>query len=296
MYRELTYPPRAISKLGQYLHSGSITLFLGAGASTGVGLPKWIDLVNNLRETKGLSKVPDYSNADQLQLAVSEFRKKCTSDDEYNKIVKEVLYADVTNDTNKLLHSDLLMAIGALIMGSRRGSVKKVVTYNFDSVLEWYLQLNGYVSRVIQNLPTLEGSEDVTIYHPHGFLPINELNLSDSETIIFDFHSVNRRIGRVEDHWNNKIRQIMLSSVCLFVGLSINSFRDRAINPFLTNCSDNIKNGPLGFWLFKDDISEEDEDACLECKIVPIKFETNLQISDFILEICRNASSNMILT
>ena len=61
------------------------------------------------------------------------------------------LYLDV-NLNEEALRDPLLIALGSLMMGARRGNVKKVLTFNYDSLLEWYLSLHGLSTSVVTTL------------------------------------------------------------------------------------------------------------------------------------------------
>src|ERR1035437_7294833 len=55
-----------------------------------------------------------------------------------------------------ILRNDLLIALGALLMGSKRGSVTEVLNVNCDDVLNWYLALHGFDTQVVTRLPSLQ--------------------------------------------------------------------------------------------------------------------------------------------
>src|SRR6185369_1769279 len=126
-------------------------------------------------------------SADSLQRAADEVRRKFGSDDNrgFAELVQKCLYSGVHLD-DEIVRNNLLIALGALMTGSRRGSVSRVVSFNFDSVLEWYISLYGFVPRVVLQPPVDEGSEDVRIYHPHGFLPHPDQHLDGSEFVVLD--------------------------------------------------------------------------------------------------------------
>ncbi len=285
----LVDPGRAQQFLASRLRLGTLVLFLGSGASQGLGLPGWVDLVNRLRTTVRLPLLPATSSAIELQLAAQQVQKKCASKDKYFRIIKESLYRDINSLTTDVLRRDLLIAIGSLLIGSKRGNVRRVVTLNFDSMLEWFLLLHGYVFRVVHTLPELEGSEDVRIYHPHGFLPHPSLGHPDSKELIFSIDSVNRRLGTTGDQWHEMTRHIIRSGVCLFVGLSETTFLDPNLAPLLTKTSDEVKNSRVtGIWLLKDKITIRDQ--FLDNNVVPIRFHSEKAIANFLLGVCQQSA------
>jgi hypothetical protein len=231
-------------------------------------------------------------SADQLQAAADEVKNGfCRGDErEFALLVTTCLYEGVTLSSD-LLKNDLLIALGALMMGSRRGSVKRVLTLNFDNVLEWYLTLHGFVPKTIVQPPAMEGAEDVRIYHPHGFLPHPSLSFTPSDFVILGQHSINRRLGTQGDPWFELMRHLLRTGMCLFVGLSEESFRDRALAPLLVTVGEELQHSrPTGFWLLRGDGSEEQRQAYLTTNIVPLYRKSHQQIPDLLLAICRKAA------
>lgn len=296
-YEELTYSPRASEFLARHLREGTLVLFLGAGASSGMGLPDWSEFVSRMRERVGLAQVEPTANAEDLQIAADEVKDKCKSEDEYFLLLKTCLYLDMSELSSEVLQNKLLTALGALLMGSKRGNIRRVVTLNFDSMLEWFLSLYGFVTRVIYRLPQLEGAEDVRIYHPHGFLPHPSLTLQNSSFIILGFDSVNERLGTTGDPWYQMMQHLLRSAVCLFVGLSERTFLDRNLAPLLTVIGKEIGNErPTGVWLLRDAISKSRRSQFLRNNVVPLEIRNGKYIADFLLGVCQKAAGGSILT
>lgn len=302
----LTERSEATRYLAESLSDGTLTLFLGAGASLCAGLPTWPHLIRGLRDHVGLpsAHIQDDASADVLQHAADEVRDKLGRHDrEFARLVNEVMYSGVALSAD-LLRSELLIAVGALLAGSRRGNVKRVMTLNFDSTLEWYLSLYGLTPRVVRQPLTLEGSEDVRIYHPHGFLPHDAMRLSRSDFVILGFEHVNLRIGTRGEPWFELMRHTLCTSVCLFVGLSYRSFEDRAIAPLLAATKEELGRAgvdrPTGFWLCESSPAgarhgSPDPDATrraafLRANVVPIFWRDTAEIPEFLLQICQRAA------
>jgi hypothetical protein len=274
---------------------------LGAGVSSGVGLPSWRSLIEGLRNEVGLSNDKLDSSADALQRAADEVRRKCGDDERaFAELVKRCLYCGVKLD-ERLLQNPLLIALGALMMGSRRGSVKRVVSFNFDSVLEWYISLYGFVPHVVLQPPAKEGAEDVRIYHPHGFLPHPALDADSSEFVVLGLKSINLRLGKPHDEWLALLRHVLLSGIGLFVGLSEHSFRDRALAPLLTEVATQLKGRrPTGFWVLKHDGDDKEKDALnqefLECNIVPLQQMSFEDVPKLLLDVCQQAAKTVTVS
>jgi hypothetical protein len=289
---------RATRFLAEKLGQGTVTLFLGAGTSRGASLPDWPELLRRMG-----CDVAAGSSADVLQgLADDVKRDKCGgSEREFARLVKQQLYDGVSLSAD-LLRTDLLIALGAMLMGSRRGSVKRVMTFNFDSTLEWYVTLYGFIPRVILQPPELEGAEDVRIYHPHGFLAHPALGWRDSDFVILGLRSVNARLGTIGDPWWELMRHTLRTSVGLFVGLSFRSFQDRSIAPLLETVGKEVHNQrPTGVWLCpleSEEFSGPDKDkekdrqtrAFLDSNVVPVFLPRFDDLPRFLLGICQEAA------
>jgi hypothetical protein len=291
VFDELTYSPRASNFLAEHLQRGTLVLFLGAGVSKGMGLPNWVEYVNKIRQKVCLTPVSSDSNAEDLQIAADEVENKCESEEKYFQILKSCLYEDIEELSSTVLKNDLITAVCALLMGSKRGNIRKVITLNFDSMIEWFLSLYGFITRVVYQLPALEGAEDVRIYHPHGFLPHGSLGLPDSDFVILGLDSINKRLGTPGDLWFEMVRHLLRSSVCLFVGLSDRTFSDRSLAPLLTSTGEEInKERPTGIWMLKGNISESKRNQFLRNNVVPLELPTAKDIADFLLGVCRKAA------
>lgn len=277
--------------LSTALYDGEITLFLGAGISSDLGLPEWKEYVNDLRKETGLSHI-DQDNADILQKAVGEvYRKYKNNENDFKNLLKSCLYRKMPILSTSVLKSDLLLSIGGLLMGSKRGSVKRVVTLNYDSLIEWFLRIFGFVVKTVHDFPFIEGGEDVTVYHPHGFLPHPTLNLSDSKKVLLSLDSVNERIGTIGDQWYELTRHMLRTGICVFVGLSENTFNDRAIAPLLNTVGKELdQKRPTGFWILPKDEESVDTENFLNNNVVPLCLGSKDQVPNFLFELCQNAA------
>lgn len=291
---QFEYEPRAVSYLADHLNKGTLILFLGAGVSADLGLPNWVDLINSMSSEYGFKPLKSKCLSEDLLKRGKKLKKKCSSELEFLKLLKKHLYINIPDLSPTKLKNDLLIAITALLTGSKRGHIKRIITLNFDSMLEWVLYMHGFVVQPIFSLPQLEGSEDVRIYHPHGFLPHPTLKMIDSKEIIFDLDSINLRLGKVVDSWLELIRYHLRSSICLFIGLSYKSFEDRSLAPLLANTAleKNGKTEP-NIWIIKDRTSQTKKNNFLNQNIVPLQIRSKKKIANFLLEICMKASSNI---
>jgi hypothetical protein len=201
-------------------------------------------------------------------------------------------------EIQSLLRNPLLMAIAALLMGSQRGRIRRVITLNYDNLLQWTLSIFGFSVQTVYKLTSIETNADVKIYHPHGFLPIPGSGEESSDFIIFGKESVNLRLGASGDPWFEMIRHILNSSICLFIGVSPNSLSDPALSPLFNTIGRNVMTDrPLGSWIIK----EKETDTVSQAKLAefqrynlyPLRFKTSEEISILLFEICKKAGDNL---
>ncbi len=142
------------------------------------------------------------------------------------------------------------------------------------------------------------GAEDVRIYHPHGFLPHPALDIDGSDFVVLGLKSINLRLGKPHDEWLALLRHVLLSGLGLFVGLSEHSFRDRALDPLLTEAATHLKGRrPTGFWVLKSEGDEKEKEEVnrefLECNIVPLQQSTFQDVPKFLLDVCQRAADSI---
>jgi len=280
--------------LADHLTKGTLVLFLGAGASTGFGLPNWFQLIEYLRDKSGLPYISNYASAEDLQKAADQVKNK-VGEERLKELIEECLYKDIDTSIAKSLSNKLLVSVSALLMGSKRGHISRVVTLNYDNMLEWFLSIFGFVVKTVSALPDLEGSEDVRIYHPHGFIPNPNAGQSKSNFIILGLASANRRLGTPGDAWFEMVRHILNTGVCLFVGMSPATLSDRALAPlFQTVGEEHVGKRPLGIWIVGQNITSDVEQEYASNNIIPIQLASHDDIPEFILEICQIARKNIL--
>jgi len=188
-----------------------------------------------------------------------------------------------------VLSNHLLVSISAMLMGSRRGHISRVVTLNYDSMLEWFLSIYGFLVKTVSSLPALDGFEDVRIYHPHGYLPHPDLGEENSNFLIMSMDSIDTRLGTPGEPWLEMVRHILLTGVCLFVGLSPRTVTDRALSPLFTTTSKACPERPVGIWLVKGDKDDARAIDFQRSNIIPLYFSGDGEFPEFVLKICQSA-------
>ena len=292
---EFSNPELASTNMSSYLADGTLVLFLGAGASKYFGLPGWFDLVNSLRENVGLKKLESYTNAEDLQRAADDVLDIIKSEEKLIDAIEDVLYAEMKSlSTTDIFSNPLLLAVSAMLMGSKRGHVTRVVTLNYDDLLQWFLSVYGFSVRTIHSLPELEGAEDVRIYHPHGFIPMKDSGIPRSTNLILGLDSANRRLGTLGDPWLEMLRHIIDSGMCLFIGMSPDSLSDRVLQPIFSTSAKKIQGKrPLGFWIVKDTLTPSKKAEFQRNNIVPLEMHDPQEIANFLIEICQKAGRKL---
>ena len=196
-------PSRAVEYLGKMLRQGSLGLVLGTGASSEIGLPSWFNLVKSSLKGAGLSDdVKKTTKNDILLKKIDQIERHFGVEKEkYFNCIYDALYKNA-NLSNEIFNYPLLVAIGALIIGGKRGSVREILNFNFDNVIEFYLSLYGAKCDEIYKLPCLRKDQDATIYHPHGYLPFGNHDLF-SDFLILSKYSYDKRLGDTIDNWKD---------------------------------------------------------------------------------------------
>lgn len=281
--------------ISEALYNGQLALLLGAGVSADFGLPKWWKLIHNLiigldsldtRLEKIAATLSENRSFDDLKLAASLAKEKCASEADFIGRVKSALYKD-HSDRGRYSPSALQFAIGALIMGSRRGNVRDVWTLNYDDLIEWYLSINGFVAQTISEVPCLIGGADVNVFHPHGFLPLDP-NLTSSLSIVLDKTSYAERALGKDQPWRDAFQAAITSKVFLCVGLS---WTDKLVNDILLNAAKANKGRPSAFWCFHEKQPSSIIEDCHLARVAALQFDGHREYPEFILKVCRRAAT-----
>jgi hypothetical protein len=282
-------PQLAIPIIAERLRSGSLALAIGAGASAGFGLPTWYQLVHRCLLKAGIDTVVDKDTPNETLRSLAEQIEQKLGP-HYHMVVSDALYEGVEYSDN-MLKQDLLISLGALLMGSRRGNVNEIINFNFDNVLEWYLHLHGYTTQTVSHIPSLLRDVDVTIYHPHGYLP-KDLSVAEfSRFLVFSQYSYDERFAAFDtDPWVAHFVHTLRSKELLFVGLSGD---DPMFGPLLVKVYPEIRHSRYtGFWFFGPDVKTENIDKLKSRGVVPLRFGSHLEIAQYLLKVCQEAAIN----
>lgn len=269
--------------LADELINSRLTLFIGSGISLSFNILGWTELVKDVCKQSGV----DYSESIEKDVLM----KYCKTSlrENYLSTVKKSLYQNYKPELSNIATNELLVSIGAMIIGSKRGKISKVITYNYDDILETYLLYHGYMPNTISRVPYSKIDADIDIYHPHGYLPF--IWGKDSKSIVLDQDSYSASSG-IDNPFYREIESAVLSTTCLFIGIS---GRDRAVNDLIIKSKDNhiskYKPNTLFGFIFKleSDLKSYEEDSFKENGIFCIKIKDQKEIALFISNICHQA-------
>lgn len=283
----------ALEAVAGALQHGQLTLFVGAGISrSGYDhFPDWSELVRRCCEKAGESFDPgQVGNSDYLREKMDGVEECCQrSGKNYPDEVLEALYRGVPVYDVDTMRGRLLMSLGSLVMKSTRGGARAIVTYNYDDLLEWYLEYHGFTVDSVPCLPSLRRNADVVVYHPHGFLPrLPKYAEQRSERIVFGQRSYEIAI-RPDTPWNRLQMSLFGESVVLIIGMSGDDPHIRVLN---ADTYDALKKArAVGFAILKEGEANGDKISNLKRRgIVPIFIREYAELPELLFGICQRAS------
>lgn len=295
MLPDFMEPNIAEEYLAEHLRQGTVALMLGAGVSVSTGLPRWNALVEACEAEVGITPPSSKRSARELMGAIDGVKRRLRDfgrEDELLDIVRSHLYPQTFLDNgaypDTVLQDRMLIALGTMVMSSSRGSVSQVITLNFDDLLEWYLQLHGFTTQVISDYPALlRGDVDVTVLHPHGFLPLMTDTYSKTSWLVLSHKELVNRLSDSESKWATMLENTFLSKCFLAIGTSM---QDLDVELLLAKARRAGRTGPLGFLIAPKSANPDHERDLLEAGIVPVPVDSNDHIPDFLLGICKKAA------
>lgn len=213
--------------LSDALRAGRLTIVCGAGVSVGAGVPVWNDLLLRLLE----SMIERLSTNNSLKLgtnAAKEFsERQGASSLILGKYLKNNLGKDFSKYVRDALYSkspttcDVIEAIVELARPQRDGKpLDSIITFNFDALIEENLAASNISARAIYTEAIRHSSDELPIYHVHGYLPRSGKLVAEAE-IVFSEDAYH---GQFIDpfSWSNLIQLNKLThNTCLFVGISL---------------------------------------------------------------------------
>ena len=286
----VTNPFLATAKLGGLLSEGSLRLFLGAGVSRGFGLPGWRTLIARVLGKEGdaafLVRLKKMSAEDSTSLLDAVDDKS----DSYARKVQEALYRDVEPELiDQLPKSRLLVAMAALVTGSCRGRVSSIVTYNYDDLLEQFLELLGYSVCRRTDPDMLVKRADAEVSYVHGCLPQNWKPAGGKPPeVILSQHSFRARRAGIDEGWAASVVEGFRTAIGVFVGLSGD---DGSILDILERVKKRIKRRSeySAYWLLTPEAFRKRKDSVLRVGACPIRLAKG-EIPKFLFKVCQDGA------
>ena len=232
-----------INLVAERYRSGSFSLVLGAGVSSSAGLPDWNTLLNslfvsmlaqeNIGEDKSdtaqvsqiVSRLMEVDGPSALMLA-RYIRKGLsvgspTEQQGFIEAITNQLYS--LRNAERPIESELITAVAQLCTPTRTGAkVRSILTYNFDDFIERALSARGVHKSIFEEFET-PSSEELPIYHVHGFLPEAREKYANLDrcTLVFSEEGYHL-IYRDAYHWSNLVQlNGFKETSCLMIGLSL---------------------------------------------------------------------------
>jgi len=283
--------PRLIEYLAVQLMRGRLALLLGSGVSTAFNLPMTEELVARLYASKS-----DYPPNKKPELQVRDFRSKYFKDDSAGFVgaIRSELYKSVSADFNSLRKNGTLAAIGSLVMASQRGTASKVITFNWDDLLELFLEYHGFVTYSVGQEIHWSETTDVAVLHPHGLIPFHPATPgSQPDDIVFDQRSFSTIVGNEALPWRQHVLSIMRTHTCLFIGLSGD---DQHLDSLLVKCKKEhaitADSENAGYWgvTFIEEFDEGDATSWDQVRVFYKQVSSySIGLPEFLLGICQAA-------
>lgn len=281
-------PFLAVDRIGALLRDGVLRLFLGAGVSSGFGLPEWKTLIARVlsRDTDKdfLDSLPDRTPTDLTKL-VDDVDD---ASDEYVRKVHEALYRDAAKSLfDQLQRSPLLLSVSALLTGAYRGRIDSVITYNYDDLLEQYLRMLGLAVCPRVKSSDLSTRADVEINYVHGRLPQVWDDSTPMPSIVLSDKSYRAKRARIDEGWSAAVQNGLYSKIGLFLALSGD---DSSILDLLERLQIEVRHQPYnGYWLLTADAFERNKKPILDVGMCPISIIKEA-VPQFIFTVCEAAA------
>jgi len=232
---------RYIDTLKKTYEEGNLVLVLGSGISTECGLPDWDTLLQKLLLRLEFS---DSDSEDQSLVIAKIYNKlfnpspliaaryirnnyeKYSSKNKkisFEKFVRNSLYEGKTNDD-----ASIFKEIYQLCLGGHGGpTIDSIITYNFDDLLESYLEKMKVPSKAIYSEGMSCSRRQTPIYHVHGYLPRGDLN--KNHKIILSEDMYHRQYSEIYS-WSNLLQiNTFKDKTCLFIGFSLSDPNSRRL-------------------------------------------------------------------
>jgi len=218
-----------MKRLKTAYNNKKLVLFLGAGVSVDEGLPNFEKLTKKLlikgvTQEKGfkkekIEKYLDKKLKDYPNITFIRFIEEYLEEEDFYEKIRQSLYEDYNPTINQ--KSKLYYIRKLCMSGRNRSGVEAIVTYNFDDLLENYLEEQDIKYKLIKNDDDIHAPDEIPIYHVHGFLSQSE-DLKDSEqSLVFSEHEYHKQY-KDPYCWQNLIQlNLLRENTAIFIGHSM---------------------------------------------------------------------------
>jgi len=284
-------PELRTAYLARQLNRNAMGLVLGAGISKGFGLPEWDELLDSMY--KGHEQHRPKGKSAQIQ--ADHFRRVvCEGNQQkYLDCVSSALYENYNADLDQLQKNATLGSIAALVMSSARGHASSVITFNFDDILERYLEYHGFVVESVPDVPRWSSSADVEVFHPHGLLPAPGSNRrKKSKEIVFSRTEFIEALTENDDPKRHQLLVAMRSRTCLFLGVSGNDDHQLALMKIVkeSHAANSTKTLYWGVWISADQMALEAKDEWKKQGIFPLGIKNWDELPKQLYQIAQQAA------
>lgn len=211
-----------------------VVLFLGAGASKDANIATWDTLIwellvalvdNNLKEKN--IQMQDYDKETIIAAMLTQNEKSPLMQarflrngfkNSFEERVREILYKNAAETSN------LLEEIGQLCIPNRgKFGIQAIVNYNFDDLVEKNLKRLRVSYHSVYGEGMIPETEELGIYHVHGFLPQDKDGYTDLAKSLLVFSEEGYHKLMLEPYnWANIVQlNFMTNYTCVFIGLSM---------------------------------------------------------------------------
>jgi NAD-dependent SIR2 family protein deacetylase len=238
-------PAEAIHSLRRSWRDGRLVLFLGAGVSAQYGLPEWDRLLLTLMEGR-LASTPgmrDATPAERTALAAWLIARLSTdpvvlarsikrdirvrehgehdaagAEEHFLEDVRTALYQGGRDPFHERQPATTLDAVGAFIEAGARAHIARVVTFNYDDLLERELMRRRVPHHTVYRSRGPR-SPGIRVVHAHGYLPRHDA--IPAHDIVLSEDDYHRILGD-PDHWSSRaVSATLRDHEGLFIGLSL---------------------------------------------------------------------------
>jgi SIR2-like domain len=204
-----------------------ITLCLGAGVSKSAGMPDWNNLIDNLWFKEVQGRVPFKS------LSIEDLSRELINIVGDSPLIRAATLAKVSGYglaekirnfiySTELKESELISSICNLISLTRSKNTLKVLTFNYDNLIELNLERLGIKTKAVYNNDGVDLGL-FPIFHVHGYLPpVPDIIKEDHEkSLVFSENSYHSQFYDYYSWSNILLFNSFCETSCIFIGCSM---------------------------------------------------------------------------